>query len=248
MTIFTVHLFRKVESGMVRLVIAMNWDKELRHTMTSLGVRVDFSIIGTTSDCYHVLRIVEAEQPDIVIVDYYLGAVKLLDLIPIIKRKSPTTSVIIISPYDDGTHVWDALHRGASGYLIRKLDMDLLIGAIDMIYTGGCYVSHRIIARVLPKFHVYQKYYRENISVKKKRPSRHLNFITFSRTERQIIGFISQGRSTKEIAETLDLKPGTVRNYISGLMRKTGGRSRAQMIFTALNALNEGNFILPKGD
>jgi DNA-binding NarL/FixJ family response regulator len=225
---------------MVRLVIAMNWEKELRHTTTSLGVRVDFSIIGTTSDCYRAIRMVEAEQPDIAIVDYYLGAVKAWDLIPIIKRKSPATSVIIISPFDDGTHAWDALHRGASGYLIRKFDMGLLIGAIDMIYTGGCYVSHRIITRVLPKFRVYQKYYRDNTPGRKGPGSRRLSVITFSPTERQIIGFISQGRTTKEIAEILNLKTGTIRNYISGLIQKTGGRSRAQMLFAALNALNEG--------
>ncbi|MDR2136331.1 MAG: response regulator transcription factor [Treponema sp.] len=219
---------------MVRLVIAMNWETELRRATMTLAAHTGFSVIGTASDCYRALQLVESEQPDIAVVDYYLDNIKGWDLIPIIKRKSPLTSVIIISPYDDETHAWDALYKGASGYLVRKFDMDLLAGAIYMAHTGGRYVSHRIVSQVLPKFRVYQEYYRENFVKKSQSPRRQEKIIRLSDTERLIIEFLSQGRTTKEIAETLNLKIGTVRNYVSTMMRKIGGHSRAQMIFTAL--------------
>ncbi|MDR2375184.1 MAG: response regulator transcription factor [Treponema sp.] len=221
---------------MVRLIIAMNWEKELRHTRDILGIHADLSIIGTALDCYRVLQLVESEQPDIVVVDYYLDDIKGWDLIPVIKRKSPATSVLIISPYDDEDHAWDAMRRGVSGYLVRKFDMDILASAIQMVHTGGRYISHRIVSRVLPKFRVYHEYYRESSSMKKDQAAGHPGILpNFSRTEWQIIEFISQGKTTKEIAEILNLKTGTVRNYISRLIRKTGGHSRAQMIFSALN-------------
>ncbi|MDR0731076.1 MAG: response regulator transcription factor [Treponema sp.] len=223
---------------MVRLIIAMNWEKELRHIRDILGIHADLSIIGTALDCYRVLQLVESEQPDIVVVDYYLDDIKGWDLIPIIKRKSPATSVLIISPYDDENHAWDAMCRGVSGYLVRKFDMDILASAIHMVHTGGRYISHRIVSRVLPKSrgHHEHEYYQESNSMKKEQSSGHPEILpNFSQTECQIIGFISQGKTTKEIAEILNLKTGTVRNYISRLIRKTGGRNRAQMIFSAMN-------------
>jgi DNA-binding NarL/FixJ family response regulator len=220
---------------MVRLVIAMTWEKELKHTTILLGVRTDFSIIGAATDSYQALHMVESEQPDIIILDYHLGNIKSWDLIPTIKRKSPATSVIIISPYDDEIHARGALRRGASGYLVRKFDMGILTGIIYIVYTGGRYVSYQIVAQILAKLRVYQERHREIFSKKRNMASmRPRNFITFSDTELRIIGFISQGRSTKEIAENLNLKTGTIRNYISRLIHKTGGRSRAQMIFSAL--------------
>jgi DNA-binding NarL/FixJ family response regulator len=220
---------------MVRLVIVMNWGPELKHTTGILGTHSEFSVIGTALDCYQAIHLVESEQPDIAIVDYYLDSIKGWDLIPIIKRKSPVTAVIIISPYDDESHALDALHKGASGYLVRKFDMNVLIGAIYMVHTGGQHISQRIVSQVLPKFRAYQKYYRED-SGKKGQAAVHMkNFVTFSRTERLIIGFISQGRTTREIAGILNLKMGTIRNYISRLIHKTGGRNRAQMILTALS-------------
>ncbi|MDR0669895.1 MAG: response regulator transcription factor [Treponema sp.] len=219
---------------MVRLIVAMNWEKELRRTRDILGIHADISIIGTALDCYRVLQLVVSEQPDIVLIDYCLDNIKGWDLIPVIKRKSPATSIIVISPYDDEDHAWGAMHRGASGYLIREFDMDILASAIHMVHTGGCYVSHRIVGRVLPKFHQYQQHRQEDGSARKN--SGHREIISnFSRTEWQIIELIGKGKTTKEVAEILNLKTGTVRNYISRLIHKTGGRSRAQMVFSALS-------------
>jgi DNA-binding NarL/FixJ family response regulator len=226
---------------MVRLVIAMHWENELKHTTITLGAHADFSVIGTALDCYQALQVVVSEQPDVVVLDYYLDSIKGWELIPTIKRKSPATSVIIISPYDDDAHAWDAMNRGASAYLVRKFDMEILAGTIHVVHTGGRYISHRIVNSVLPKLHMYQEYCQDIVSMKKSAASRRRkNFIRLSQTEKKIIGYISQGRTTKEIAEILNLKTGTIRNYISRLIHKMGGRTRAQMIFSALaNGLAE---------
>jgi DNA-binding NarL/FixJ family response regulator len=220
---------------MVRLIVAVTWEKECKRIAAALNAHADFLVVGAAEDCYQALHLVESEQPDIIILDYHLGSIKGWELVPVIKRKAPCISVIIISPYDDEGRAWDALLKGVSGYLIRKFDIDLLANIIHIVHKGGWYISHRILAQVLLKLHDYQKCYQKIASPKKGGLSGRLEkSIEFSPTERRIIGFINQGRSTKEIAETLNLKNGTVRNYISNLMRKTGDHSRAQMILSFL--------------
>jgi DNA-binding NarL/FixJ family response regulator len=218
----------------------MKWENELKHTTIMLDTIADFSVIGAASDSYQTLRLIESEQPDIVILDYYLDQIPCLDLIPTIKHRSPGTSVIIISPYEDENHAWNALSRGVSAYMVRKFDMNILTGIIYVVHTGGLYISSQILTQLLPKFHRYQELFREVKFMKNEKLYIHPKvFIELSHTERQIIECISQGRTTKEIAETLNLKIGTVRNYISSLMKKTGGRSRAQLIYFALDGLIE---------
>jgi DNA-binding NarL/FixJ family response regulator len=225
---------------MIRLVIAMKWEKELNHTTIMLNAIADFSVIGAASDSYRTLRLIESEQPDVAILDYYLDQIHGQDLIPTIKHRSPGTSVIIISPYDDEKHVLNALSGGVSAYIVRKYDMSILAGIIHVVHIGGLYISSKILTRMLPKFHRYQQLFREFKFMKTEKlfidPQ---VFISISPTEKQIIEYIGQGKTTKEIAEILHYKIGTVRNYISHLMKKTGGRSRAQLIYFALDGLVE---------
>ncbi|MDR1444962.1 MAG: response regulator transcription factor [Treponema sp.] len=217
---------------MVRLVIAMKWENELNHTAITLDASKDFSVIGAVSDSYRVLKMIESEQPDIVILDYYLDQFLSLDLIPIIKHRSPSTSVIVISPYDDENHAWHALNKGVSGYIVRKFDMDMLAGIVHMVHTGGLYVSSQIIVQMLPKFHRYQELYQGVKPAKnKKNAADPANLTCFSPSEQRLIKAIIQGKTTKEIAEILNLKTGTVRNYISKIMKKTKCLDRTQLIY-----------------
>jgi DNA-binding NarL/FixJ family response regulator len=240
------YLFHKAELRMVRLVVAISWETECQRIAAMLNAQGDFSVIGTVGDSYRVLHLVETEQPDVVILDYHLGSVKGCDLVPVIKRKAPGVSVIIISSYEDEDHAWDAQRKGASAYLIRKYDSQFLTGIVYLVSQGGQYLSQRILGQVVPKYRYYQKHYRKSSSPKKDGSSgRREKLIALSPTERQIIGYINQGRSTKEIAETLRLKNGTVRNYISIVMRKTGDHNRSQMILSSLGGgFEEGGFAM----
>jgi two-component system response regulator DesR len=221
---------------MVRIIVAMAWEKERKRVSITLDSDGELEVVGAAPDCYRALRLVESEQPDVILLDYHLGSMKGWDLIPVIKRKAPGISVIIISPYDDEGYAWNALLKGASAYLIRKTDMGgVLTSTIRLVHDGGEYISKRILTRILSMFFVYRNYYRKITSMKKGKGSGRLEqFIKLSPTERQIIWFIYQGKTTKEIAETLNLKPGTVRNYISRLIQKTGGHSRTQMALSTL--------------
>jgi DNA-binding NarL/FixJ family response regulator len=215
----------------------MKQEHDLNCVMAVLDPHADLAVIGIDSGYYGAIRLAQAEQPDIAVIDYQLDDGG-LDAISIIKRKSPGTAIILVSPYDDEWRARDALNRGVSGYLVWKSDINILVSTIYMVHAGGCYISYRIVARAfraLPKLLLYRKFYQGLFPQGKSLFPASRDSQDLSLTEWQIICLLGQGKSTKEIGESLNLKMGTVRNYISILMQKTGIHNRHRMAFFVLN-------------
>jgi two-component system response regulator DegU len=217
---------------MIRIIIVMKWEKELSHVMASLYSHVGLSVIGSQTDSYSALKLAEAEQPDIAIIGYSLDHIGGLDFIPLIRGKCPGAGIVLISPYDDPRYARAALSKGVSGYLVQKFDMHILAWTIYLIFNGGCYISPRMVTRIfqtLPDLRLGRRI-SPFMMIRESNARRH-SF--FSETDWQIIELIARGKSTKAIAEGLGLKIGTVRNYISVMMRKTRSGSRLQMAHVA---------------
>jgi DNA-binding NarL/FixJ family response regulator len=213
---------------MIRLIIVTKRETELKHVTVPLHSHLEFSIVWTGTDSYRALKSIEAEQPDIAIIDYHLDHATGLDLAPAIKRKCPGVGIILLSPYDDEFRVWQALSKGVSGYLVWNSDMPILACAIHLIHTGGQYVSPKAAIRAFQSLLKLQP--------KIRKVKIHKDYTIFSRTEWQIIEYIEQGKSTKEIAESLFLAVGTIRNYISLMMRGTKSHTRLEMARMILKA------------
>jgi DNA-binding NarL/FixJ family response regulator len=215
---------------MIRLIVVMKREQDLLCTTSGLNSQAGFTVIGIGTDSYQAIRLSEREQPDVAIIDYHLDTIAGPDLVPVIKRKCPGMGIILISPHDDENHIREALAKGVSGY-VQKSDMGFLAHIIITVYLGGCIISHPIVVRAIqrepgPSDRRFHGELRGRI---KKIPKHRPDFISFSRTEQRIAGFINQGRSTKEMSEILRLTSGTIRNYISTMMRRTGIHTRFGM-------------------
>jgi DNA-binding NarL/FixJ family response regulator len=212
----------------------MKWERELVRVTAPLCAQPGFSVVGTQTDSYQALKLAEDEQPDVAIIGYYLDHSKGLDFVPLIRNKCPGLGIILFSPYDDPGHARSALTRGVGGYLVWKSDMNILTSAIDMVFKGGFCVSPQITVQVFRKPPVPRRNRGIASFMMARRSGAGGAHSFFSGTEWRIIALIVRGKNTKEIAEGLSLKNGTVRNYISILMRKTRSTSRLQIINFAL--------------
>jgi DNA-binding NarL/FixJ family response regulator len=216
---------------MISIIVINNKERDQILIGSLLSSQDDFEVAGFGRDGYDAIKLTETLQPDVAIVDFCVEHIKGMDLIPLIKRKSPGTAVILLSPWDDGRNVCDALGCGISGYLLKKTDMDKLVHSVRVAHVGGCYVSEGLFTQAfmaLSKQARYEKIFRSFFPVVGKGAAR------FSRAELQIIKFVCEGQSNKEIAENLSLTTGTVRNYISAVMQKAGTHNRVQMAIYAL--------------
>jgi DNA-binding NarL/FixJ family response regulator len=222
---------------MIKVILIQTQQKKLDLILSLLKSQEDCYIAGEGKDDYTALYLTETCQPDVAIVDYHLGNVSGIQLIPMIKRKCPSTMVVLLSTCDDEQHVFEALNEGVSGYLLWK-DKINLVNAVRIAHNGGCYVSNGVITRVFSMLFEISRYrgiYRIVSGFPEYRPVKTGRLRTvFSPAEKQIIRLISEGKTNKEIAEILNLTSGTVRNYISAVMQKAGTRNRVQIAIFAL--------------
>jgi DNA-binding NarL/FixJ family response regulator len=194
------------------------------------------TVIGTGTSSYEVIKLTETKYPDIAVIDYQLDCGG-PDIVSLVRRRSPGTSIILISSSNDSRRAVEALSSGASAYLLRKSDMDILGSIIYVVREGGHYISWRIMARIFQTLPVSlrmggtgQKVFPGGAGI----PGGY-GFPLLGQGETRVLELIGRGKGTKEIGETLNLKSGTVRNYISGLMRKTGAQNRQELLRFARN-------------
>ncbi|MDR2478032.1 MAG: response regulator transcription factor [Treponema sp.] len=217
---------------MVRIVIVTRLEHDRKTIMALLSSQHDFTILHAGTDGYDALISAGVLLPDIIIMDMCLDDIDGPDLALLIKRRSPSTSFIVVSPVDKD--VGRALRAGISGYLLKQRKSEELTASIRCVIHGGYYISAPIIKRVFGGPFTLNKY---------GKPVHHSPLSTnrakapppkFSRTECRIIGGIAEGRSDKEIAEELKIQPGSIRNSLAAVRRRTGLRNRTQMVLYAL--------------
>jgi DNA-binding NarL/FixJ family response regulator len=190
----------------------------------------DFKIIGTGKDDYAAIKLTIELQPDIVLMDVHLPLHNGTMAAPIIKYRSPATSVIIIADFNNDAHFQQALCSGIAGYLVKEADIEYLAGMIRTVYNGGCFLSPQMAART---FNFISAHINHRLSLSMPEQDA-LLFSAISDMEILIVSYIGQGFSNKEIADKLHLKQGTVRNYISSILQKTKLRDRTQIAIQAI--------------
>jgi DNA-binding NarL/FixJ family response regulator len=215
---------------MIKIIVINHKEQDQILIKSLLSSQLDFEVVGLGGDSYDAVRLSQALQPDIIIIDFYIEDITGLELIPLIKRRSPDTAVILLSSWDDERHICDAIACGISGYLFKKIDMDKLVNSVRVAHNGGCYVSEGIFTRAFTALSDMARYRNFFPAMDTGSASSH-----FSQAELRIIKFICEGQTNKEIAESLSLTIGTVRNYISSVMQKAGTHNRVQMAIYAFS-------------
>jgi len=206
--------------GSISIFIVLRQDEGQQQIIKALSDQDDFYIAGIEKDEACAIIKTERLKPDFIILDILSIEMSWLELIPIIRRKSPSTAIIILCSQNDDELAKHAVLAGVSGCLFRE-DIDKLAIAIRTVNSGGMYVYASIMRKILD-------------SVSKITPQTSCNF--FSSTERGIIISIAQGLTDNEIAKNLNYSPGTIKNFITIIKRKTNLKSRIQVvIYSILN-------------
>ncbi|MDR1239304.1 MAG: response regulator transcription factor [Treponema sp.] len=226
---------------MIKIVVIDDRKQDRDLIFSILSAQKEFEVSGSGKDGYDALKLAVECRPHIIIMDLRSDSMGGPELVPLIKRKSPATAVIILSGYEDDEYAGKALSSGASGYLVKKTDMNKLADSVRTVYNGGYFINTPAVVRIFGRLSgetEYKNVYR-TAGQSKKQPIQPVP-TNLNQTELKIMAFIGKGYNSKEIAASLRLKPGTVRNYLSSAMHKAGLKSRTQVaIFAIENGLTE---------
>ena len=213
--------------GKVNIFIIIRNEEDRNFILSVMAKHKDLRIIGMENDESSAIIKSEKLKPDVLIMDLHSSGIDGAELAPIILRRSPSTSIVMMCDRDENDYANAALKAGISGFLLRAEDMNKLIPIIKIVNMGGYFISASITQRAL-----------DNISVLKQMPGQFIdrrnNCPSFTLKERRIIKEVAQGLPDKEIAKHLNYSPGAVKNCITAIKRKTKLRNRIQIAVYSL--------------
>jgi DNA-binding NarL/FixJ family response regulator len=184
----------------------------------------DFKITTASDGSAAVDRVAEA-QPDIILMDLKMPIMNGIKATATIKQRFPDVKVLILTTYGDDEWLFDAIRSGADGYLLKDIPHEELFKAIRSTIAGNTHIDPKVARRMFD--HVTQRTPVPNSELLSKLNDREI----------EILRLISRGYTNSEIAETIHLSEGTVRNYISALFSKLDVSDRTQ---AALQGLRYG--------
>jgi len=174
-------------------------------------------VIGEAEDGREAVKKAEALNPDIVVMDISMPKLNGLDATRQIKKNFPEVKVIILTMHMDDEYVFEVLHAGASGYIIKQAAPTELITAIHSVVKGDIYLSPKISKTVI------QEFLKQSVSGKTNAEPQ------LSEREREIVQLIAEGHPNREIGELLHISIKTVESHRSKIMDKLDLHSTADI-------------------
>ncbi|HOJ11040.1 MAG TPA: response regulator transcription factor, partial [Clostridiales bacterium] len=173
------------------------------------------------------------QTPDIVLMDIRMPV---MDGLAAAKSISSGTSVrpLILTTFDDDEFIINAIKSGAKGYLLKNNPPERMKDAIKLVHDGGTVMQDAVMDKLKESI--------DGIDITKKKSKGSIAdtlFSRFSEREMEVIELISKGMSNKEIAGKMFISEGTVKNYITSVLNKTGLEHRTQIAIYYLNTLRQ---------
>lgn len=212
---------------MIKVLIADDQELIRQGLQIVLNNRDGLEVTDAVANGQEVIKSVRSNKPDVILMDVRMPKMDGVQCTKIIKENYPQIKIIILTTFDDDEYVYNALKNGASGYLLKGVTMDELVSAIETVHSGRAMINPDIATKVVKLFSQMAKA-DYSIQVGKRGQDE------LTKTEWKIIEQVEYGASNKEIADTLNLSEGTVRNYLSAILNKLDLRDRTQLAIWAV--------------
>ena len=194
------------------------------HTLFRQGLRKvletyeEIKVINEASDGKDAIAKIGELQPDVVLMDIKMPRMEGFESTRLIRESYPDLVIIALTMYEDADYVVKMVHAGANGYMHKDISVDKLVDAIKHMHEG-----------VVPPFYlaVGAETLREVVPTG-------VGGKKLSRQEKQVLKFLAEGDSNKEIAAKLSLSAQTIKGYVRSIFQKIGASDRTQAVAIAL--------------
>jgi DNA-binding NarL/FixJ family response regulator len=198
------------------------------HALIREGIRSLFStdpaleIVAEASDGTEAVKLAEEHRPEVAVIDISMKGLNGIDAMAQIGRRSPGTSIIVLSMFSDDRYVDRAVRAGAKAYVLKDSTNEDLLRAVHALHSGQTFFSPPV-AKVL-----LQGYGRPGENV----PTDKHDLLT--ERERQIYQLLAEGKTNKAIAAMLGVSIHTVETHRIRIMSKLDLHNMAELVLSAV--------------
>lgn len=178
-------------------------------------------ICGETDNIRDAMQLISQQKPDIAIVDITLRGSSGLELLKDIKAQGISLDVLVLSMHDEDLYAERALRAGAKGYITKNEASSEIINAIHCVMKGEVYASHQMTSKLLARMS------------QKGTPPELAGLDKLADRELEVFQLLGRGKSTRDIADSLNLGESTIETYRSRIKDKLNLRSAAELYLRA---------------
>ena len=187
---------------------------------TILEADEEIDVVACGNDGEDAIMLYEKEKPDILLMDIQMKNVSGLSAAEEIMKKDSDAKILLLTTFSDDEYIVKALDIGVKGYILKQ-DFDGIVPAVKAVFRGQSVFGGEIVSKIPVLSSTKSEF----------------DFAAYDigQKEQEVMAQVALGKSNREIAETLFLSEGTVRNYISSVLEKLSLRDRTQLAVFSLN-------------
>jgi len=187
-----------------------------------LELSEEIEVVAEASDGAEAINMIPQIKPDVVLLDMRMPGLSGLDVLRELSERKELPATIILTTFDDDESVLAGIRLGAQGYLLKDVALADLVNAIKTVSKGGTIVKPAVTQRLLKGLEHLQN---DFSSLDQPDP--------LTDRETEILRLMAGGYSNKEIANSLGVAEGTVKNHVSNILSKMGVRDRTRAVLKA---------------
>jgi DNA-binding NarL/FixJ family response regulator len=207
-----------MEEEAYRIIIADD------HGLIRKGLRIiielesDMQVIGEAGDGEELLKFLAREQPDMIIIDISMPRLNGIDAIRKVVEHYPQIRILMLTMHRNSQYFYKAISAGAHGYLMKDDSDTELLTAIQTVRSGKTYISPQLSTEVT------------DAMISAFREHRDPPIIKLTPRERDVLGLVVKGHTSKQIAEVLCLSPRTIDHHRAKLLKKFKMRNTVDLV------------------
>jgi DNA-binding NarL/FixJ family response regulator len=207
---------------MIKVMLVDDQNLVRKGVRSLLELSEEIEVIAEAVDGAEAIRTIPENQPDVVLLDMRMPGLSGLDVLKELSKANKLPPTIILTTFDDHELVLAGIKAGARGYLLKDVSLAELVNAVKTVAEGGSIVKPAVTQRLLKGLENLQT---DFYSLDQPDP--------LTERETEILRLMAGGYSNKEIANSLGVAEGTVKNHVSNILSKMGVRDRTRAVLKA---------------
>ena len=180
-----------------------------------LSVEADLEVVGQARNGLEAIALAKALQPHVILMDVRMPVCDGVQATREIHQHYPWIQILVLTTFDDDEYILQSLQMGALGYLLKRTPPQEIAAAIRSVSQGYSQLGPTIALKVFSQ-------------LKSSPPSPNSYQDLLSKREIEVLKLVGQGKNNLEIAQSLHLSEGTVKNYVTQILNKLEMRDRIQ--------------------
>ena len=211
--------------GQVRIGIVDDHRAYALALADSLASETDLVVAGMAGDGEGALALVQASRPDVVLMDLDMPIMDGITATRCIKERFPAVEVLVLTVFDDGPHLFQALQAGAKGYLLKNTEPEAVAQAVRDVLAGGAALPPALAALVLAEFG----------RLAQSADGRETLYRRLTRQETEVLRLLSRPMTNEQISHVMYLELTTVKKHVGNILKKLEVNDRRKAALIAQN-------------